>query len=318
MKKLKILLIGCWICAALAAPAQALTLGGNAVGLELFTGRVSVAAIDEALGAPCREAGLQPGDELLSIDGREIARGEDVADALLRSKGTVELRISRDGEERTLRVSPQITADGPKLGLFLRQGVTGLGTATYYDESGGSFGALGHGVNDAQGKLLPITGGEVYNAKILSVRKGESGKPGQLLGALTGDTPVGQVQENREQGVFGTASAPEGAQEISAASAGEIHTGAATVRCTVSGTEAREYSVEILKIYPKANRSGRNLLLKVTDPALLEATGGIVQGMSGSPILQDGKLVGAVTHVLVGDPTTGYGIFIENMLAAAS
>ena len=189
---------------------------------------------------------------------------------------------------------------------------------TYYDPDTGTFGTLGHGVNGADGKLLQMTRGNAYSARVLTVRRGRAGEPGQLMGAVESEDSIGILTANTDRGVFGVTQVGWEGNSVSVAAPEEVKTGAATIRSTVNGNEVREYSVEILKIYPKSRQNGRNLLLRVTDPVLLEATGGIVQGMSGSPIIQDGKLVGAVTHVLVNDPTTGYGIFIENMLDAAA
>jgi len=160
--------------------------------------------------------------------------------------------------------------------------------------------------------------GYAYEARVLTVRKGRAGDPGQLMGTVDGSSPIGILSANTDRGVFGTTEEGWQGDAVTVADSDEVKTGAAVIRSTVSGDTVREYSVEILKIYPKSRQNGRNLLLRVTDPALLETTGGIVQGMSGSPILQNGKLIGAVTHVLVNDPTTGYGIFIENMLDAAA
>ena len=162
-----------------------------------------------------------------------------------------------------------------------------------------------------------MTEGNAYDARVVSVRKGKIGEPGQLMGSVERLEPLGELTANTAQGVFGISQKGWQGKTLPVADPTEVKTGQATILSTVSGKQVREYSVEILKIYPKARLAGRNLLIHVTDPALLEATGGIVQGMSGSPIIQNGKLVGAVTHVLVNDPTTGYGIFIENMLDAA-
>ncbi|MBQ7916177.1 MAG: SpoIVB peptidase, partial [Firmicutes bacterium] len=197
-------------------------------------------------------------------------------------------------------------------------GVTGVGTVTWYDPQTGRFGALGHGVNEQSGSLINMRQGRVYDAAVTAVRAGRSGTPGQLLGAVCSKDPIGQLAKNTNQGVFGTIDLAAQSQALPVAEPEQVHTGAATIRSTVAGDEVQEYSVEILKVYPSSGSSGRNMLVKVTDPDLLEVTGGIVQGMSGSPIIQDGKLIGAVTHVLVNDPTTGYGIFIENMLDAAA
>jgi stage IV sporulation protein B len=163
-----------------------------------------------------------------------------------------------------------------------------------------------------------MTQGRVYNASVLTVRTGKVGAPGQLMSSVTGGDVIGSLRKNTPQGVFGTADMQVAEEKLPVGTKEDVRCGAATIRSTVAGCTVREYSVEIVKIYPNSGPSGRNMLIRITDPALLAATGGIVQGMSGSPIIQDGKLIGAVTHVLVNDPTTGYGIFIENMLDAAA
>ena len=289
---------------------------GKVVGLDLSSGTVTVAAFDDALPA-ARESGIQAGDQILTIDGAKIACAEDVRHALDASKGTVEVVVSREGAEKVIHIAPHITDQGPRLGVFLRQGITGIGTVTWYDPDTGAFGTLGHGVSDAKGCLLKMTGGKVYPARVVSVQKGKAGAPGQLKGAMSGETLLGTVSLNLQQGVFGTARDAWEGQAIPTASWEDVRTGEATIRSTVTDGEPRDYSVEILKIYSKRPTDDRNFLIRITDPALLKITGGIVQGMSGSPIIQGGKLVGAVTHVLVNDPTRGYGIFIENMLEAA-
>ena len=300
------------------AAGKELTPVGQVVGLELRDGSVVVASFDKELGSGCKDAGVQIGDEICKIDGMQIRSAADVRKALGRSDGAVTVQLSRNGKLKELQVQPQITKDGPKLGVYLRQGVTGIGTVTWYDAQNGKFGTLGHGVNTPDGKLLQMTEGNAYDARVLAVRKGKAGEPGQLMGAVERLEPVGELKKNTMQGVFGTSAEGWAGESYPVADVSQIRTGEANILSTVSGVETREYSVEILKIYPKSRQTGRNMLIRVTDPDLLEATGGIVQGMSGSPIIQDGKLVGAVTHVLVNDPTTGYGIFIENMLDAAA
>ena len=308
-----LLFIMCMAVPALAA--EELVPVGRVVGLELLGGTVTVAGFED--GSRGREAGLQEGDRILSVDGMTVTASGDVRDALAHSKGSVSVTVQRGKEEKTIRISPEITADGPKLGVYLKEGVTGIGTVTFYDPETGTFAALGHGVNTPDGKLLKLTGGRVYDASIVSVRRGAAGQPGQLMGTVCGDGATGSLSKNSAQGVFGSGAKWEG-EAIPVANAKEVKTGKATIRSTVSGQTVREYSVEIVKIYSDSRPDGRNMLIRITDAALLEATGGIVQGMSGSPIIQDGKLVGAVTHVLVNDPTMGYGIFIENMLEAAA
>ncbi len=305
-----------YLCAATAFARELIPVG-QIIGLELSAGTVTVAAFDDSLSAG-KESGLRIGDRIVAIDDTAIGCAEDVRKALRRSDGNVDMVISREGKETVIHMRPEITASGPKLGIYLKQGITGIGTVTYYDPQTGQFGTLGHGVNDGKGKLLPMARGTVYAASIVSIQKGKAGTPGQLKGALTDSHVIGTLSGNTAQGVFGIASEGFSGQPMEVAEAEEIRTGPAVIRSTVSGSTPREYSVEILKIYPKDRPDCRNLLIRITDPALLEATGGIIQGMSGSPIIQDGKLVGAVTHVLVNDPTRGYGIFIENMLDAAA
>ena len=306
-----------WLTLGNASAAELLIPGGQVVGLQLCNDAVTVAAFDDKLGGQTKAAGLRIGDEIVSLNGKKINNAGDVLDALDRSDGTVEMRVRRNGREKKLRLSPRITSQGPRLGIFLRDGITGIGTVTWYDPDTGRFGTLGHGVNGSDGGLLDMTTGKAYEAEVASVKRGTSGEPGQLKGAVDSAEEVGKLYRNTQQGVFGIADEPWRGEALPVGGVEDVRIGQAVIRSTVSGDDIQEYSVEILKIYPNSGTDGRNLLLRVTDPELLASTGGIVQGMSGSPIIQDGKLVGAVTHVLVNDPTRGYGIFLENMLAAA-
>ena len=301
-----------------ARAAEALIPVGQIIGLELGDDTVTVAAFDDVLGIRAREAGLRIGDEIIQIDDRPINCAEDVRAALRECDEDVEITLLRGARRQEVEMIPVKTAEGPRLGIYLRQGIAGIGTVTFYDPETKLFGTLGHGVSDAKGILLCMRRGSAYEATVQSVQRGKSGVPGQLKGCAASPEPIGTLLKNTPQGVFGKCDTGWEGQPIPVASHDEIHTGKATIRSTVAGNAVREYSVEILKIYPKDRSDCRNLLLKVTDPDLLAATGGIVQGMSGSPIIQDGKLIGAVTHVLVNDPTMGYGIFIENMLEAAA
>ena len=301
-----------------SVPAQAAKLlvpVGEVVGLSLSEGTVTVAAFHESYGAAAREAGIQIGDEIVSVDGLAVDSVQDLYDGLKRSGGTVNLCLRRNGRDRQVHISPTATAEGPRLGIYIREGVTGIGTVTWYDPDRGTFGCLGHGISDSRGALAPMESGWVYEAAVESVKRGEPGEPGQLRGAVQAQTPAGRLKSNTAFGVFGSGAKWTG-EALPAAEPEEVREGPAQILSNVSGDEIALYDVQILKCRPDGG--GRDLVLKVTDPELLSATGGIVAGMSGSPIIQDGKLVGAVTHVLVNDPTRGYGIFIENMLEAAA
>ena len=304
-------LIAILIMSGSVSAAQLLIPGGQLIGLSLDDRSVTVSAVES-------DTPLQVGDRLISINGQPVHSTDQVKDILANCDGQLQLRVLRKGQERDLQQTALATADGPKLGVRLKEGVTGVGTVTYYDPRSGSFGALGHGVNDSAGRLLHMEKGQVYHAGVLSVRKGKTGEPGQLMGSLAGCDPIGTLRKNSDQGIFGQLEQEISGEKLPVAQKDQVRTGHAVIRSTIGDGGIQEYSVEILKIYPNPKCASRNMLLRITDERLLTTTGGIVQGMSGSPIIQDGKLIGAVTHVLVNDPTTGYGIFIENMLDAAA
>ena len=310
---------GLVLVAANAVPgfaARLLIPVGEVVGLSLSEGTVTVAAFHETYGPAARDAGVQIGDEIVSVDGMTVDSAQDLYDALKCSDGQVELELRREGKTRRVSMAPAVTAEGPRLGVFVREGVSGIGTVTYFDPDSGTFGALGHGISDSRGNLAPMDSGCIYEAAVESVKRGRVGEPGQLRGAVESGTPLGSLRANTACGVFGSGAKWMG-EALPVARSGEIKEGKARILSNIRGDEVAFYDVEIRLCGLRDSTQGRDLLLHITDPALLEATGGIVAGMSGSPIIQDGKLVGAVTHVLVNDPTRGYGIFIENMLESA-
>ena len=296
--------------------AQQLVPVGQVIGLQLYNDTVTVAAYDDVLGGAAKAAGLKIGDRIVKINDMSITSAEDVRSALDSGGEEFHLTVSRGGKQRAVTLTPTQTKDGPRMGVFLRQGIAGIGTVTWYDPDTGAFGALGHGVCDSTG-LLNMTRGSAYEASVTEVKKGRSGDPGQLKGTARSLEPIAPLLRNTAQGVFGVTTRGWRGEALPVAEYSQIHTGTASIRAQTCG-QVQEYSVEILKIYPQTRSDCRNFLLKVTDPELLSTTGGIVQGMSGSPILQDGHLIGAVTHVLVNDPTVGYGIYIQNMLDAAA
>lgn len=316
----------CALCAALilpvAAQARELIPMGQAVGIQMTTQGMLVAGLadvetPQGTVSPARDAGFCAGDVICAIDGRKIETSDDFLTALAQAGEQLTVTVLRGGTETALTVTPAVTADGAvQLGLWLRDGVSGVGTVTYCDPATGAYGALGHGITDEDsGVLMPLRTGSIMRAEIADTKRGEAGAPGELIGSFDPGQTIGDISGNCVFGIFGTmAETPEGTP-VETASDDAVKTGPAVVRSTVAGDTAVDYAVEISRIY-RENGCTR-YLLTVTDPALLEATGGIVQGMSGSPILQDGKLIGAVTHVLLNDPTKGYGLSIDSMLRAA-
>ena len=321
MKRKVMAVFWCWavtVSLSVTAFAQRMLIPvGKVVGLSLTEGSVTVAAFDDTLGAAAREAGIQIGDEIVSVDGQQIDSAADLHQAMLRSGGRVELVLRRGDRERKVTMEPAITADGPKLGVMIREGVTGIGTVTYYDPQKQCFGALGHGVSDSRGMLCQMEQGRIYEATVAGIRAGIPGKPGQLRGAVTDGKAAGHLEKNTSFGIFGQGICYKG-EALPAADGEDVQPGEAWILSNISGSETQRFEIEIVKVYHQEPSNGRDMMIRVTDPELLAQTGGIVAGMSGSPICQNGKIVGAVTHVLVNDPTTGYGIFIENMLAAAA
>lgn len=263
---------------------------------------------------------LKVGDKILSVNGVKISSVKDVKSAIQRlSAGEVTLVCERGRKELTVKIKPKEINGEYKLGLVLKDGAAGIGTITYIDPETGEFGGLGHGICDTDtGEVIDFSEGKVTGVILSGVKKGEEGKPGELCGLLT-DKVSGDLYANTECGVFGKLDKiPDGitATPIKVAHRAEVHEGEATILSTVKLGSSKEYKIQISDIN-KSSTGTKSFKIKVTDPTLIAITGGVVRGMSGSPIIQDGKLVGAVTHVMVANPTEGYGIFIENMLSAS-
>ena len=308
--------------AALAAePGDTLVPVGEAVAISLRCDGVVVSALADIASesgacCPAGEAGVQPGDRIVAVNGERVAGAEDfLRRAADFSDECVTLSVERGGEEKTFAVTPKLGSGGTyQIGLWLRDAVRGLGTVTFYDPTTGEYGALGHGVGLPEtGELMSASGGEIYRADVTGVVMGERGEPGELCGGASSASPIGSIEENTDRGIFGISRIPLGTlPAIPVAAESEIRLGGATILSTVGAGGARPYEAVITRIARSGD--GGKLTLTITDGDLLAVTGGIVQGMSGSPILQNGKIVGAVTHVLVNDPTKGYGISMENML----
>lgn len=301
---------------------------GKAVGIKIFSDGVVVTGLSEVntdAGAvsPGRNGGLKAGDVITHINGQEVNTIEGVQTLLSQQQGQpLILQVKRDGQSAQLTIQPVQNQEGTyQLGVWLRDSMAGIGTLTFYDPQSGVFAALGHGISDVDTAiLLPLETGSIMKATVSDVKKGLSGKPGELHGVFDLQHDLGTLYANTQQGIFGTLEDQELAKTgkaVEIASRDQVHTGKATILSNIAGDTVEEYEIEILTLYPENDGDTRNLMLQVTDPRLLEATGGIVQGMSGSPILQDGRLVGAVTHVLINEPTQGYGILAENMVKTA-
>ena len=263
---------------------------------------------------------LKVGDKILSLNGKAVTSVSDVKKYAQDIKsGELSIACERSGKHFTVVLKPQEIDGEYKLGIVLKDGTAGIGTITYIDPKTGSFGGLGHGICDTDtGEVIPLTTGEVTGVVLSGVKKGEEGKPGELSGILT-DKVSGTIYANTECGVFGKLySIPEGASvtPIKIAHRDEVHEGEATIISSVKIGAPKEFKIKITNIN-KSSTGTKSFRIEILDPTLLAITGGVVRGMSGSPVIQDGKLVGAVTHVLVANPTEGYGIFIENMLSAS-
>lgn len=297
---------------------------GMPVGLYMKTQGVLVVDTGEITG----KDGIQvepaahiakSGDYILEVNGNPVFGKKDLIKNIETSHGeTMELLVNRKGEKIPISISPVLDQnDEYKLGLWIRDNTQGIGTMTYIDEDG-KFGALGHGISDTDtGELLDISEGELYEAEILSIKKGAKGVPGELSGYIEyeQEKKIGTIEENTDLGIFGEVFDVEhlSREKVMVGYQQEVKEGKAKLLTNLN-EEVKAYDIEITKIYWNKSNTNKAFEIQVTDPRLLEKTGGIVQGMSGSPILQDGKLIGAVTHVFVQDSSKGYGIFIENML----
>ena len=302
---------------ARAAGERTLVPVGHTVGIKLFSRGVVVVKLTDG-GTPARSCGLRTGDVIVKCGGTAVSSTEQFQSLLQKSGGgETDLQVRRDGGSMTLSVEPEQNEQGVYcIGAWIRDSMAGIGTVTFYDPETGVFGALGHGIADTDtAQLMPFSNGSVLPSTVKAVKKGEAGSAGELRGDFDTARDLGDLYANTAAGIFGTL---EG--EISPAGkalpVGEPRPGPARILANVQGDEVAVDDIEIVKALPGA-ADGRDMILSVTDPDLIGLTGGIVQGMSGSPILQEGQIVGAVTHVLLNDPTKGYGIAIDHMLEAS-
>lgn len=299
-------------------------LGGMPAGFTLGIGGAQIVGVCEVLTedgpiCPAKQAGLEVGDLIIRFNGLGVEGASDIDRALAASAGKEsEVIVMRDGKEESATISPakDLASNKYKIGVLIRDSVSGIGTITYIEKGTLRFGSLGHPVAGEDGALLGLGNGAMYKCNIVNVIKGERGKAGELKGLIASERRIASADKNCATGIYGTLSEKsEVTGLVSIQTSSEAQPGKASVYTTVEGGTPKEYSISIVKV-DEFNKQNKNFVIKITDKELLASTGGIVQGMSGSPIVQDGKLVGAVTHVFLNDPTRGYGISIDKMMAA--
>ncbi len=297
--------------------------GGEPFGIRLKMDGVMIIRLGDAdtkNGAVCpaKEAGLLAGDIIESVNGQPVTSNDSLKEAICAAEGeAVQIEFTRDGETKICSLTPaySLSENCFTAGIWVRDSLAGIGTITFYDPSASSFGGLGHPICDSDtGVCIPVGDGSACPVTVNKVIKGTKGEPGMLEGEFCGGNALGTIICNNRCGVFGKLSdSPPEKEAVPMAFKQEIETGSAEIICTINGSEPEHYSVEITDIDRTGKDNTKNMIIRITDERLIDSAGGIVQGMSGSPIIQNGKLAGAVTHVFVDDPTEGYGIFCENM-----
>jgi len=308
-------------------PKMRLVPGGSLFGVKFFTKGVMIVGMsdiesDKGILNPAKRSGLNVGDCIIALNDTEVNTVEEVSDVFENSGGkSIKISYEREGKQSETTLSPlRSLSDGKyRSGLWVRDSTAGIGTVTYYNPDTGEFAGLGHGICDIDtGKLMPMLRGSIVDISVKDIIRGTDGLPGEIKGEF-GMIKRGELSANSERGVFGVLNeAPQCAfsEPVDIALSGEVTEGTAYIYTSLGADEIKKYEIELTKIYHNDSET-KNFIFTVKDGELLDKTGGIVQGMSGSPILQNGRIVGAVTHVLINDPTKGYGIFIENMLEAA-
>lgn len=301
---------------------------GSIAGLKLYTNGVLVVGMSEIEGQdskkykPYENTGIQEGDTIIEINENKVESTEDLIKKVNNSKGqNLEVKYIHNNDTKECSITPvKTSANEYKLGLWVRDSAAGVGTVTFYDPQTKSFGALGHGITDIDTEeLINIESGEFITTKILNITKGEKGTPGRIQGTVDNQRNIGTISKNTKFGIYGkvdnlSSLNIDSSKEMEVALREEIQTGKATIMCSLENGKVENYEVEIEKIYKENNYDNKSMLIKVTDQRLLDKTGGIIQGMSGSPVIQNGKFIGAVTHVLVNNPQEGYAVFGDLMI----
>ena len=296
---------------------------GNAIGMKLYTAGVLVVGMSEIEGKkPYENSGIKEGDRIIQINQNEIDNTDDLMKAVNKSNGNnISIKYVRDEKTITTSIKPvKNSSNEYKIGLWVRDAAAGVGTLTFYEPASGMFATLGHGIIDIDtAELIKIANGELVTTNILNINKGTKGNPGEIRGTIEAGHTIGTISKNTKFGVFGTINKTpylntSNINEMQVALREEIKIGKAQIICELENGKKEYYDIEIQKVFINNNKDNKSMLIKITDKKLLEKTGGIIQGMSGAPIIQNGKFVGAVTHVLVNDPTIGYGVFADIML----
>ncbi len=310
---------------AASANEDFLYLGGFPAGFMLNTTTVEVIGMcdvvtDGGICSPAREAGIKTGDIIDRINGEEVNASTDINNILSKDYKKYEVDVLRGGNNLKIEINPAQDAStgSKKLGVLVKDSISGIGTVTYIDGTNKKFASLGHPVSDASNKIIEINGGTVFGSLIYDVKKGVRGTPGELRGAFENGVVIGNAKVNCACGVFGDLSknfSYSNLLKIAKADVNDVQIGSAYIYTTIYGKDTDKYKISIIKV-DKSNSENRNFVIRIDDERLISATGGIVQGMSGSPIVQNGKLIGAVTHVFINDPTRGYGIAIGNMTSS--
>lgn len=301
---------------------QIVTLGGKPFGIRLYTdglvvSKTSAVPVENGTADPSAKAGIRCGDIILEADGEPLKTNEQLTQICENSKGSpILLRCRRNGDYFSTTIFPEkdVQIGHYRLGLWVRDSCAGIGTITFTDENTKSFAGLGHGIYDGDsGSLMPLSDGDIVPADIISADKSTGGSPGSLCGCFTSGEPLGRLKANSECGLYGTFSDFSDGDKIEIAFRQEVTKGKAKILSTVKGSEPEYYDVEIEDISYDNSSPSKNMVIRITDKRLIQKTGGIVRGMSGSPIIQGGRLVGALTHVFIDDPVHGYAVFAENM-----
>jgi len=307
------------------SPEKRLIPGGSAIGVAMRTDGVLVVGTSDLSQAPSPATlcGIRPGDVLRTVNGVKIVSSRQLTELIAQlGEKPLPVEYAREGAVFTTTMTPKMDSSTGtvRMGAWVRDSTAGVGTLSFIDPETSRYAALGHAITDGDtGQVLTVSQGQILQADVVAVRRGQKGSPGELKGSFLMDpVSLGDIRKNNILGIYGTMEAPQPntlyPDGLPIGLRSGVHEGPATILSTVDGTGVQEFAVEITRVNQQSSPAPKSMVIKVTDQRLLDATGGIVQGMSGSPIIQDGRLIGAVTHVFVSDPTQGYGLYIDWML----